>query len=153
MQSLEMGPGWMSRLVEVLQPASMRADRLASTALFAGLAWPDLEFAAGILTETLVERGVRMTVQGRPTSRLWLILEGEALVSADARPIRVAVPGDLVGLPSMFYATHSHETTIALSSIRAFEAGSSEFRQLVKHRTIRQRLAAAAKRQRVPTVG
>src|SRR3981189_2813460 len=110
MQSLEMGPGWMSRLVEVLQPASMRADRLASTALFAGLAWPDLEFAAGILTETLVERGVRMTVQGRPTSRLWLILEGEALVSADARPILSAPYGDNYRLPSMFYATQSHVT-------------------------------------------
>ena len=147
MQSLEMGPGWMSRLVEVLQPASIRADRLGATQPFAGLAWTDLELAAGILTETLVERGARMTVQGRPSYKLWLILEGEALVSADARPIRVATHGDLVGLTSMFYATNSPETTIALSSIRAFEAGPAEFRQLIKHRPIRQRLAAAAKKR------
>jgi CRP-like cAMP-binding protein len=139
----------MSRLVEVLQPASVRADRLGATEAFAGLAWPDLELAAGILTEALVERGARMTVQGRPSSRLWLILEGEALVSADARPIRVATRGDLVGLASMFFATSSPETTIALSSIRAFEAGPSEFRQLIKHRPIRQRLAAAAKKKGV----
>jgi CRP-like cAMP-binding protein len=139
----------MSRLVEVLQPASVRADRLGATEAFAGLAWPDLELAAGILTEALVERGARMTVQGRPSSRLWLILEGEALVSADARPIRVATRGDLVGLASMFFATNSMETTIALSSIRAFEAGPSEFRQLIKHRPIRQRLAAAAKKRGV----
>ena len=147
MQSLEMGPGWMSRLVEVIQPTSIRADRLGATQAFAGLARPDLELAAGILTETLVERGARMTVQGRPSTKLWLILEGEALVSADARPIRVATHGDLVGLTSMFYVTNSAETTIALSSIRAFEAGPAEFRQLVKHRSIRQRLAAAAKRR------
>jgi CRP-like cAMP-binding protein len=139
----------MSRLVEVLQPASVRADRLGATEAFGGLAWPDLELAAGILTEALVERGARMTVQGRPSSRLWLILEGEALVSADARPIRVATRGDLVGLASMFFATNSIETTIALSSIRAFEAGPSEFRQLIKHRPIRQRLAAAAKKKGV----
>lgn len=137
----------MSRLVEVLQPASIRADRLGATKAFAGLAWPDLEFAAELLTETFVERGARMTVQGRPSSKLWLILEGEALVSADARPIRVATRGDLVGLRSMFYATNSRETTIALSSIRAFEAGPNEFRQLIKHRPIRQRLAAEAKRR------
>jgi CRP-like cAMP-binding protein len=123
MQSLEMGPGWMSRLVKVPQPASVRAGRLSASEAFAGLAWPDLEFAAGILTETLVDRGARMTVQGRPSAKLWLILEGEALVSADARPIRVAGRGDLVGLTSLFYATNSPETTIALSSIRAFEAG------------------------------
>jgi CRP-like cAMP-binding protein len=139
----------MSRLVEVLQPASAKADRLGATEAFAGLAWPDLELAAGILTEALVERGARMTVQGKPSSRLWLILEGEALVSADARPIRVATRGDLVGLASMFFATNSMETTIALSSIRAFEAGPSEFRQLIKHRPIRQRLAAAAKKKGV----
>jgi CRP-like cAMP-binding protein len=90
-----------------------------------------------------------MTVQGRPSSRLWLILEGEALISADARPIRVATRGDLVGLASMFFATNSMETTIALSSIWAFEAGPSEFRQLIKHRPIRQRLAAAAKKKGV----
>jgi len=139
----------MSRLVEVLQPASVRADRLGAIEAFAGLAWPDLELAAGILTETLVERGARMTIQGRPSSKLWLILEGEALVSADARPIRVATQGDLVGLPSMLYATNSVETTIALSSIRAFAAGPSEFRELIKHRPIRQRLAAAAKKRSV----
>lgn len=147
MQSLDMGPKWMSRLVEVLQPASMRADRLAATEAFAGLAWPELERAAELLTETFVEQGARMTVQGRPSSKLWLILEGEALVSADARPIRVATRGDLVGLSSIFYATNSPETTIALSSIRAFEAGPSEFRQLLRRPPIRQRLAAAAKKQ------
>ena len=147
MQALEMGPGWMARLVEVLQPASIRADRLGATAAFAGLAFPDLALAAEILSETLVERGARMTVQGRPSSRLWLILEGEALVSADARPIRVATRGDLVGLTSMFYATNSPETAIALSSIRAFEAGPNQFRRLLKHRPIRQRLAAAAKKR------
>jgi len=145
MQSLEMGPGWMSRLVEVLQPASVKADRLGATEAFAGLTWPDLELAAGILTETLVERGARMTVQGRPSSRLWLILEGEALVSADARPMRIATRGDLIGLTSMFYATKSRETTIALSSIRAFAAGPDEFQQLIRHAPIRQRLAGAAK--------
>jgi CRP-like cAMP-binding protein len=141
----------MSRLVEVIQPTSIRADRLGATQAFAGLTRPDLELAAGILTETLVERGARMTVQGRPSTKLWLILEGEALVSADARPIRVATHGDLVGLTSMFYVTNSAETTIALSSIRAFAAGPAEFRQLVKHRSTRQRLAAAAKRRAFTT--
>lgn len=147
MESLETGPGRMSRLVEVLQPARMRAGRLGATEAFAGLGWADLELAAGILTETLVERGARMTVQGKPSSKLWLILEGEALVSADARPLRVARSGDLVGLRSMFYATRPRETTIALSSIRAFEAGPNEFLQLIKHRPIRQRLAAAARKR------
>lgn len=143
MQSMEMGPG--ARLVEVIQPPSIKAGRLGTIAAFAGLARPDLELAAGLLTETLVEQGARMAVQGRPCRKLWVILEGEALVSADARPIRVARQGDLVGLAGMLYASNSPETATALSSIRAFAAGPAEFRRLIEHRPIRRRLAAAAK--------
>lgn len=87
-------PGWVSRLVEVLQPVSVRANRLGSLAIFAGLERSELEFAAALLSETLVERGTRMTVQRRPSSRFWLISEGEALVSADAQPLRVAGRGE-----------------------------------------------------------
>ena len=39
---------WVARLVEVLQPLSLRADRLAGMPLFARLRWSDLEFAAAI---------------------------------------------------------------------------------------------------------
>ncbi len=135
------GPRWVSRLVEALQPAQ-RAHRLGSIGLFAGLEWSDLEFAAGCLTESIVERGTRMTVQGKPSSRLWLIMQGEALVSADARPIRVAGHGDVVGGTTLFNQLESPETTIALTPIRAFEAGPEQFRKLIRHRAIRRRLAA-----------
>ena len=135
---------WLARLVEVLQPLSVRADRLAATELFAGVARPDLEVAAGLLNETLVDRGTRMTVQGLPAARLWLVLEGQALVSVDARPIRVASAGHLVGLSSMLKAADSPETTIALSPIRAFEADARQFRQLMAQRRLRARLTAAA---------
>jgi CRP-like cAMP-binding protein len=136
------GPNWVSRLVEALQPLSIRADRLGSLAIFAGLERADLEFAARCFAETLVERGTRMTVQGHPSLRLWLITQGEALVSADARPIRVAARGDAVGGATLLTRLNSPETTIALSSIRAFEAGPQQFRDLIHHRSIRQRLAA-----------
>ena len=137
-------PGWISRLVEVLQPVSVRADRLGSLAVFAGLEWSELEFAARLLSETLIERGTRMTVQGRPSSRLWLISEGEALVSADARPLRVAGRGDIVGAPAVLYDVDSPETTIALTAIRAFEARRPELEQLMGRRSIGLRLAASA---------
>ncbi|TMB45064.1 MAG: Crp/Fnr family transcriptional regulator [Chloroflexi bacterium] len=145
MEFMDSGPSWVSRLVEVLQPLSARADRLAATEPFSGLEWPELQFAAGLLNETMVDRGTRMTVQGRRSPRLWVILEGEALVSADARPLRVATTGDFVGLPSMLAGGPSPETTIALSSIRAFEAGPDQFRRLLARRMIRHRLTAAAK--------
>jgi CRP-like cAMP-binding protein len=143
-----LGPTWMARLVEVLQPLSLHADRLAATELFAGVGRPDLELAAGILTDVLVDRGARMTVQGQPTARLWLILEGQALVSVDARPIRVAANGDLVGLGSMLKGATSPETTIALSPIRAFEADAGRLRQLMALRSVRARLMAAASTRR-----
>ena len=137
-------PGWVARLVEALQPVSIRADRLAAMDLFAGLRWSELEFAAGLLYETDVDRGTRMTVQGRPNSRLYLITEGEALVSADARPLRVAGTGDPIGIAGMLYGINSLETTIALCPIRALAAEAVQFRELARHRPIRLRLTAAA---------
>lgn len=139
-----LGPTWMSRLAEVLQPLSVRADRLATIGLFAGLGRPELELAASLVSETLIERGTRMTVQGAPTTKMWLILEGQALVSADARPIRVAAHGHVVGLTSVLLETASTETTIALGPIRAFEADSSQLQQLMNHAPLRARLVAAA---------
>ena len=106
---------WVARLVEVLQPLSVRADRLAAMELFTGLRWSDLEFVADRFEDTEVERGTRMTVQGRPSSRLWLITQGEALVSANARPLRVAGYGDAIGLTSMLLGGGSPDTTIALA--------------------------------------
>lgn len=135
------GPRWIARLVEVLQPLSVRADRLGSAKLFAGLPWTDLEFAAACLGESLVERGTRMTVQGEPSSRLWLITEGEALVSADARPLRVAGRGDVVGGATLLFRLKSPDTTLALTPIRAFEAGPQQFRELISNPGIRERLA------------
>jgi hypothetical protein len=61
----------MSRLVEVLQPLSVRSDRLAATDLFRGLERTDLQLAASLLSDALIERGTRMTVQGTPSTKLW----------------------------------------------------------------------------------
>ena len=133
---------WVGRLVEVLQPLSLRADRLAAMRLFAGLRWSDLEFAADRLRETEVDRGTRMTVQGRPSYRLWLITEGEALVSANARPLRVVGYGDAVGIASLMHGGGSPETTIALTPIKALAADTDQFRELNGRPSIRARLAA-----------
>src|SRR5260370_7515089 len=81
---------WVARLLQVLQPLSVRADRLAAIGLFAGLRWSDLEFVADLFRESEVDRGTRMTVQGRPASRLWLITQGQALVSSNAPPLPLA---------------------------------------------------------------
>src|SRR5260370_36795282 len=107
---------WVARLLEVLQPLSLRADRLAGMELFAGLGWSDLELVADLLNETEGQRGTRMTVQGRPSSSLWLITHAAALVSADARPLRVAGYGDAVGLASMPQGGGSPDTPIAVSA-------------------------------------
>jgi CRP-like cAMP-binding protein len=139
---------WVARLVEVLQPLSVRADRLAGMELFAGLRWSDLEFVADCFEETEVERGTRMTVQGRPSSRLWLITQGEALVSANARALRVAGYGDAIGLTSMLLGGGSPDTTIALGTMRALAASPDRFRDLVGRPAIRERLVAAVPTRR-----
>jgi CRP-like cAMP-binding protein len=136
-------PGWVTRLVEVVQPVSVRAGRLGSTELFAKLEWSELEFMAGVFRETLIDRGTRLMVQGQPCPRLWLILEGQVLVSADARPIRVAGGGDMVGLTSLLHGGRSPETAIALAPVRAFEADAEAFARMAVRPAIRERLVAA----------
>ncbi len=108
-----------------------------------------------------------MTVQGRPSSRLWLITSGEALVSANARPLRVVGYGDAVGIASLLNGGGSRvvgygdavgiasllngggspETTIAVSAIRALTAGQDQFHGLVSRPSIRARLAAGMPRR------
>lgn len=135
---------WMNRLVEVFQPISIRADRLAAMRLLAGLERADLELAAALVSETLIDRGTRLTIQGRPSEHLWLVLEGQALVSADARPMRVVTGGDVIGLASMLLAAPCLETTVALTPIRAFETDAGRLAELMSMPPIRSRLAEAA---------
>ena len=134
----------MARLVEVIWPLKARADRLGAMALFDEFGWPDLESVAALFEEVEVSRGTRLTAQGRPDACFWLISEGEALVSADARPLRVIGPGDAAGVPSMLYSIASPETTIALAAMRALRAGPAEFAELVSDDRIRRRLTALA---------
>ncbi len=140
----QVSPTWVPRLVEILQPLSLRTDQLGSMALFEGFRWPELEAVAALFDQFDVSRGTRLTVQGKPDSRLWLLVEGEALVSADARPLRVAGHGDALGVAGMLYSVRSPETAIALSSIRALGAGAAEFAELVKIDRIRFRLTGLA---------
>lgn len=141
---METSGTWLTRVVEILQPVSVRADRLAATETFSGLPRLELELAATELKETVVERGTRLTVQGRLVDTFWLIVEGQALVSADARPLRVAAAGDIVGLAGMLVRSGSPETTLALSPIRALEAGHEGLSRLMARKPIKARLMAAA---------
>jgi CRP-like cAMP-binding protein len=137
-------PRWVARLVEVLQPTSARADRLGAMDLFEGFRWKELEAFAALFEEIQVARGTRLTVQGRADARLWVISEGEALVSADARPLRVIGHGGAAGVAGMLYSIASPETTTALRPVRALAAGRSQFDELVRNVRIRRRLTAVA---------
>jgi CRP-like cAMP-binding protein len=112
--------------------------------LFEGYRWPELEATAALFDEVEVVRGSRLTVQGRPDPCLWLVSQGEALVSADARPLRVIGPGDAAGVPGMLYSISSPETTIALGPVTALVAGPGEFAELVSDDRLRRRLTALA---------
>jgi CRP-like cAMP-binding protein len=138
------GTSWVAKLVEILQPLSVRGDQLGSMPLFKTLRWSELEGLAAQLDEVSVPRGTRLTVQGRTDSCFWLIVEGEALVSADARPLRVAGHGDAVGVAGMLYGIRSPETTIALGPMRTLMASPAQFRKLISTRLFRQRLTALA---------
>ncbi len=140
----EPSPRWVARLAGVLQPAGLRADRLGAMPLFEGYRWDELEGVAAVLDEVDVPRGTRLTVQGRPDTRFWLIWDGEALVSADARPLRVIGRGEAAGVPGMLFSVTSPETTIALAAMRALVAGPEGFQRLVQDDRTRLRLTALA---------
>jgi CRP-like cAMP-binding protein len=143
----EASPRWVARLAEVLQPLSVRADRLGAMPLFEGFHWAELEELAALFEDIEIGRGTRLTVQGRRDSRLWLISEGEALVSADARPLRVIGRGEAAGVAGMLFALASPETTIALGAMSALAIGPDGFRKLAAETRIRLRLTALAGEQ------
>ena len=95
------------------------------------------------MDEVTLQPGTRMTVQGELLSKAWLILEGRAMVSADARPLRIAGQGDVVGLTSAAGAPLAGETTIALSAVRAFETDALGLDQLMAAASARRRSSAA----------
>ncbi len=138
------GGNLVVRVLQILRPEAARADMLRSMALFGDLRWPELEEFGAQFDEVMVPRGTRLTVQGQADTHLRLLVSGEALVSADARPLRVIGHGDPVGLASMLYRIKSPETTIALSPIRALSAGPEQLRTLLRQATIRRRLTALA---------
>ena len=140
----EPGTNLVVRVLKVLRPEAAKADMLHSMALFADMRWPELEELGVQFDEVMVPRGTRLTVQGHADAHMSLLISGEALVSADARPLRVIGHGDTVGLASMLYRIKSPETTIALSPIRALSAGPEQFRVLLRQATIRRRLTAMA---------
>jgi CRP-like cAMP-binding protein len=138
---------WAAKLVRIIQPLTARADMLGSMPLFSGFGWAQLEEAAAYFEDVEVPRGARLTVQGRTDERLWLLVAGEALVSADARPLRVIGHGEAAGVAGMLYAVRSRETTIALSPIRALAAAPPGFAELVRIDPVRRRLTALAGEQ------
>jgi hypothetical protein len=84
--SNEAAGAWVLKVLQILQPEAVKADLLSSMQLFGGLRWPELEVAGAQFDEVAVSRGARLTVQGRADARLCVLISGEALVSADARP-------------------------------------------------------------------
>ena len=135
---------WVLKVLQIFAPEAINADLLRSMELFGGLRWPELEVVGAQFDQVAVPRGARLSVQGRADSRLCVLISGEALVSADARPLRVIGHGDTVGLTSMLYRIKSPETTVALSPIRALSARPEQFRELIRQATIRRRLTALA---------
>jgi len=131
-------------VLQILLPEVVKAEILGSMGLFDGVRWPELEEAGAHFDEVIFPRGGRLTIQGKHDSAIILLVSGEALVSADARPLRVIGHGDAVGLVSMLYRIKSPETTIALTPVRALAAGEEQFRQLLRQATIRRRLTAMA---------
>lgn len=112
--------------------------------LFDALPWLEIEAAAKCLDRLDLVRGTRLTVQGRPSSRLWLVVAGEALVSADARPLRVIGPGAAAGVAAMLYSVRSRETTMALKPMTVLAAAPAQFAELVQREPMRRLLTALA---------
>ncbi|HSS94530.1 MAG TPA: hypothetical protein VLR46_11135, partial [Candidatus Dormibacteraeota bacterium] len=84
---------------------------------------------------------------------LWLVTQGEALVSADARPLRVAGYGEAIGIASLLKGGGSPETTISLTPMRALTASAEQFRELVARPVFRRRMVAALPSRRPRALG
>jgi len=128
---------------------STRSSELAALPLFAACSPGELEAAGSLLTQLDIPAGVRLIGEGLLGHEFFVILDGEAAVTAglpeDQRVLAVLSHGDFAGEMSLLARAPRSATVTALTPLRIYVASAAEFAGLMELLpTVRSRIVAAA---------
>jgi CRP-like cAMP-binding protein len=130
---------------------SDRSEVLRSLPIFAGCSDKDLHRIAGIVHEVFVDEGDSLVRENEPAAMSYVIVSGDATVSAQGVVINELHAGDLCGEMAILDDEPRCATVTARSPLRALGIPSKDFAALVEQpwmtrrvlRTIVERLRSA----------
>jgi CRP-like cAMP-binding protein len=116
-------------------PASRElVERLSRLALFADLPRPQLEEVAHSFDEEVYAEGSRVLRQGLSGSNLFVILDGEAIVSRDRDEVTRLGPGEVFGEVSVLTGEPPTADVVARSMLRCLVVPGPEVERFLVER-------------------
>ena len=115
---------------------------LRSVPGLAGAGVRELCSLAALFDEAVVDEGELLAREGEPGRKLFLIVEGEVLVSLRGEAIATVGAGEFVGEMTLFERAPRAATLTALTPTRVLVAGSGSFGALLNQPAVLRRLAA-----------
>ncbi len=123
-------------------------DTLASLAIFADLARPELEHIAHELDEQYFPQDQRVLRQGLSGSAFYLVLEGEAAAVANGERVNTLARGDFFGEISVLLGEPPTADVVAVRPLRCLVlAGDRLDGFLVEHPRVAVRILQAEARK------
>jgi CRP-like cAMP-binding protein len=114
---------------------------LQSVPGLSGVRHRDLASLALLFDELRLNAGDLLIREGRPGRELFLIVEGEALVSLRDHALATVGPGELLGEMALFGRAPTSATVSALTPLHVLVAGPESFSALLSHPAMLRRLA------------
>lgn len=125
--------------MKVIDP---KVDLLRRLPSLAAVRRRDLASVAPLVEDLGVRAGTVLVHEGELCHEVVLVLEGEARVTVDGRPVGIVGPGDVVGDVAVRDQV-SHATTVtAATDLHVLVAGPESYRTFVHHPVVVRHVAA-----------
>ena len=130
-------------VTRIAKTADPKIGYLRSVPGLSGARRRDLVSLASLFDELRLDEGDLLIREGRPGRELFLVVEGEAVVSLRDRPLATVGPGELVGEMALFGRAPTSASVSALTPMRVLVAGPESFGTLLTHPAMVRRLATS----------
>ncbi len=106
-------------------------DMLRAVPLFSACTLAELRMIANLGTQITVPAGTQLTVQGKPGSEFFLVIDGKAICVIDGRKVADFGPGDFFGEMALLTKGPRSATITAMSDMELLVLSPAEFVSLL----------------------
>ena len=138
------GPEGIKKFEQMADP---KVGILRSVPTLSGLANRELASLASHFDDVQVDAGERLIREGEPGREIFLVVEGEAVVSLRDDALATVGPGEFVGEMTVFERVPRSATVTALTPMRVLVAGVRSFDVLRCHPALLRHLATTVARR------